>query len=255
MSEAEAASQTAEGTGNGEVTTEVAKPTWIEQLPEDLRSDESFHGFRTIGELVIAHKNSLAEREGLVRVPGEDASDEDRAAYHKLIGVPETPDGYELAPPEGLREGLYNKDMEAAFRAKAHELGLPGTKAAELNNWYYQMMSNGDKQIAQNEQQALDAAMNTLKDEWKGDTFKANSTLAQRAFKTFAGEMEGAQEFLEKTKVGDVALGNHPMFLRIFAGIGQKISDDSSFGRETKTGELSDEDRARARFPKTQFKE
>jgi hypothetical protein len=259
MSDTAAASQTDQGTGNGATDTGIdQKPTWIEQLPEDMRADESFHGFKTIGDLANAHKTSLSERDGLIRVPGEDATDEDRSAFNKAIGVPETPDGYELSPPEGLKEGLYNKDIEASFRAKVHELGIPASKAAELNNWYYRMMGEGDAQMAQQEQAALDESVNTLKTEWPGDKFKENSELAFRAFSKFAGEGESekaaVQEFLEKTKIGNIAIGNHPMFLRVFANIGKTVSDDSGFGREVGGGEQSDEAKAKARFPNTKFK-
>ena len=258
MSDDAAASQTDKGTGNGD-TGSNQKPTWIEQLPEDMRSDESFHGYKTIGDLANAHRAALSERESLIRVPGEDATDEDRAAFYKAIGVPETPDGYELSPPEGLREGLYNKDIESAFKAKVHELGTPADKASALNAWYYGLMGEGEAKIAQQEKASLDEAVNTLKTEWPGDKFKENTELAHRAFTRFAGESDdkkaAVKDFLEKTKVGGLAIGNHPMFLRIFSGIGAQISDDSSFGREHGGGEMSDEARAKSRFPNTKFKE
>jgi hypothetical protein len=55
--------------------------------------------------------------------PGVDSSDEDRARWRRLLGVPETPDAYEINPPCEL----CGPDDEVNRRM--HEAGFSGTQA------------------------------------------------------------------------------------------------------------------------------
>ncbi|MBN8848159.1 MULTISPECIES: hypothetical protein [unclassified Sphingomonas] len=71
------------------------------------------------GLVKVARDNQRALREsGRVKLPGEDAKPEEIAAYRAAIGVPEKPDGYEIAAPEGvqLNEPLINALRDAAVK-------------------------------------------------------------------------------------------------------------------------------------------
>ncbi len=244
------ASQTGDGTGNSVGTPEVIKPTWIEQLPQELREDKTFHGFKTLGELAKAHKATLSERENLIKVPGEGASEEEQKAFWAKIGRPDTSDQYELDKPE---IAAYTAEADKAFREVMLKANLSKNSAKIVHQAFIDSLRSGveqqQKAIA-DEKAALEKSINTLKDEWKGDAFKVNTELAVRAFKKFGGEE--STKFLEETKIGDLPLGSHPSFLKLFAAIGKTISDDSMHGDRTgTTNQLSDEDRAKARFPKT----
>lgn len=237
-------------------TAEVnTAPAWTAQLDKDLQTNERLTSFKSIGEMGKAFLESEGKLSGAVFVPGEDASDEQKAAYREKMGIPATPDKYTIAKPEGLPEGIeYSKEAEGAYKQFAHDNGLTNKQAASLHGWYHDLIKTGYAQQQQTEKQALDAAINTLKDEWKGDAFKANTELATRVFTKFGGEE--AQKFIETTKVNGLPLGDHPVFLKIFANIGKVVSDDSAMGdRSTKGHEMSDEDKAKQRFPNTNFKE
>ena len=67
--------------------------------------------------------------------------------------------------------------------------------------------------------------MNLLKQEW-GDSFNAKADAAFRAAKEFGGqELAGV---LQQT-----GLGNHPVFVKMFAKIGETISEDVARGRSS----------------------
>lgn len=248
-----AASQTNDGTGNGTAVSD-AKPTWIEQLPEDMRGDESLHGHATIGDYVKANNTLATEREGLIKVPGEEATDEDKNAFALKMGRPETAEGYNLSKPSEWPEGVaYDENLEAAYRSVAFEMGLSGDKANQLYNWYNKMSIEGHAANAEADKVATEKSVNALKDVWKGDDFKVNTELAGRAYTKYADE-EG-QKFLEETVVNGVALGDHPVFLKIFKKISDVTSDDNmNVGRDSAFNESSDETKAKERFPNTEFK-
>ncbi len=85
----------------------------------------------------LIHTKQLAsgKMEGYIKVPGENATPEEVAAYRKAQGVPDAPDGYELKKPEGELGNFYNEEEVKAFAAKAAELGLTKAQAAALAEW------------------------------------------------------------------------------------------------------------------------
>jgi hypothetical protein len=53
----------------------------------------------------IARDNQKALREsGRVKIPGENATDEEKAAFREAIGAPKEAAGYEVAMPEGAEQ-------------------------------------------------------------------------------------------------------------------------------------------------------
>ena len=91
-----------------------------------------------------AQKNILdAATPVSVTVPGENASPEEVAAFRKAIGVPDSADGYEIAAPENLPEGLnWDEDAVKAFKAFALEQGLTGKQAAAAVAYHTKMVSD-----------------------------------------------------------------------------------------------------------------
>ena len=236
------------GDGGG---TGAEFPAWMSSLPDAMKQNE---GFKQFGEATEAYTKLdellKADGEGF-KIPGEDATDEEKGAFAQKMGRPETADGYELGKPEGWPAGVaYDENLEAAYRETAFGMGLSGDKAKGLYDWYNKMSLESHAAQAETEKVATEKAVNELEDVWKGDDFKVNTELAHRAFKQYAGEE--ATAFLEETVVNGTALGNHPTFLKLFAEIGKTIGDDTTNpGRGGSGGELSEEDKAKARFPAT----
>lgn len=231
-------------------------PAWTAQLDKDLQGNERLTQFKTIGEMGKAFLDAEGKLKSSVAVPDEKSTDAERAAFYAKLGRPETADKYGITKPADLPEGMaYNEDVEKAFKELAHKEGLTDAQAKNLYGWYYGLAKSGFEQSQVAEKQATEAAINKLKDEWKGDAFKENSEIAVRAFRKFGGDSEDVKAFIETAKVEGVPLGNHPMFLKVFAQIGKAISDDTlnAGGRGGAGGELSDEEKAKARFPNTKF--
>lgn len=122
----------------------------------------------------IARDSVTALREsGRIKVPGEGATAEEVTAYHKAIGVPDAPDGYQVAAikdADGNDVQLDNPLLER-LAGTAHKAGIPKAAYEALVNDYVQ---------AQLEQVAgIDAEQQAAGAEWaKGHGDKAPAKLA-----------------------------------------------------------------------------
>lgn len=98
----------------------AATTNWLDTLPDDIKKDPSLAMFKEPAALakswISAQKMIGAEK---VVIPGEKASDEERAAFYNKIGRPDSPEKYELKPPAGyeLDETSAKSFKEFAFKA------------------------------------------------------------------------------------------------------------------------------------------
>ena len=244
------------GTG-GEGGSSVEFPGWMDSLPDDMKQNESFAQFGKASDAYTKLDELLkADGEGLA-IPGEDASDEDRDAFAMKMGRPETSEGYEIGQPEDWPKDVpYNEALDGQFREMAFKAGVSGEAAKALHSGFNQMVLDAHNAEVQIEKADMEKAENELKTAWPGDAHKVNSEMAHRAFLQFGGESEAeqkeTQEFVDNTIVDGVILGEHPKFLKLFHRIAGAISDDNSnSGMNRASGELSEEDQAKKRFPKS----
>jgi hypothetical protein len=223
---------------------------WLSSIPENLRAHEAFKEVKTLPEVYQGFADLKVRSKDMVAIPGENSTDEEKTAFFTRLGRPEAAEKYTITRPEGVPENLYTPEVAEAMKGIFFKANLSDAQAQVINTEYSSMIKQGEELRIQTEKEATEKAINALKDEWKGDTFKENTEIAARAFKQFGGD-EG-QSFLEETKINGVSLGDHPQFLKIFFAIGKAISDDSAFsGRGGLKGEMSEEDKAKARFPAT----
>lgn len=256
----------ADGDGGVKITmpdgTTVDQPQWMASLPDAHKQNPNFAQFKE-APLVWDRFDKLLKAEGsMITIPGEGASEAERAAFYGKLGRPETPDKYSIAKPGDLPEGIpYTPEGEKAFREQMHKLGVSDAHAKATWDWYWGMSKQGfamhqkaEADKAKAEEQATEAALNTLKGEWKGDDFKVNSELATRAFKKFAGDSIEANKLIAETKINGVALGDHPVFLKLFHAIAKAVGDDQMHpGGGGGQGGGSDEEKAKSRFPNTKW--
>jgi hypothetical protein len=104
------------------------KQGWDASLPEDLKEYASEFGkYPDFTELLRGHANKakLIGQRQQIKPPGPDAKPEEIAAWRKTLGIPEKPEGYQIAKPEKLPEGVDWSDAELqTFQKFAHEQGL-----------------------------------------------------------------------------------------------------------------------------------
>lgn len=243
------------GDKGGDKGGTVELPKWMSSLPDAYKEDARFSKFEEPSKAWDKFATLLDAEGKMIAIPDEKATDEDRAAFYTKLGRPEKAEAYNITKPENLPDGIpYNPELESAFKSFAFDKGLSDKTTGELWGWYHDLIIKGWNDQQKTEQAAFEGTVNALKDEWRGDAFKVNTEIAHRAFVKFGGDE--AKAFLEETKIGNIAIGDHPMFLKIFNAIGKAISDDSAHpgGGDTGGEEKSEEEKARDFFSKSMKK-
>jgi hypothetical protein len=161
-------------------------------------------------------------------VPGKDASDEDVIAYQKALGIPATAEDYEFpnVPESDLTEEV--KASRASWAAKFHELGISKPAAlalAEARNAEEQQIAEAavaaDKAFAAKQEETLQA-------EWKGDDYKLNTELANRAFEDMANRAGLSVDELRHIETKDGRfLMDRADIVRMFATVGREMAEGS----------------------------
>jgi len=208
-------------------TPNPSPPAWTAQLPADLKGNETLTAYESIGDLAgafIEKHGKVSELEGelenRVILPGEKASDEERAAFYARLGRPDDPDGYELARPE-LPEGLpYDEASEKYFRQAFLEANLTKEQAAAVYGRYMSYVKDAFTKAEEMRDKQRDDAIAQLTQEYGGEEpFKAQVELGRRAAEKIGGKE--FQQFLEKS-----GWGNIPIMVKVFAEIGKLIGND-----------------------------
>lgn len=204
----------------------AAKPSedWRADLPDDLK--ETANRFTSKADAVRAIID-MRKRESQVRVPGKNATPEEIATYHKAIGIPEKPEMYEF---EDLPQGMELTDQVKASRAEwskqFHALGIPKDAAKALAKFAneqavrdFTAQVEADKAFAAQQETAL-------RNEWKGDDYERNKTLANRAFSELANRAGLKLDDLTKIETKDGRfLMDRAEIVRMFATIGREMSE------------------------------
>ena len=173
-------------------------------LDEDTRGWLQTKGLTGVDALAKSARESEKLLGGMVKLPGKDATPEERDAFLNKLGRPEKADGYQFTPPKDLPEGLpYDGDRAKAFAGVAHKLGISQEQAAGLHDWFMAdsvnaFASMGEAQKAAMQQRA-GAATEALVKEWgplDGDTAQANFEIADKVFT----QVPGGQDFLNELK-------------------------------------------------------
>ena len=128
--------------------------------------------------------------DGIVHIPGADATDGQRAEFRAAIGVPETADAYDIPKPENMPEGVeWNAGALEPLKAWAHEHNLTGDQLKAAVDFQIQLKGAEVAQMAELQQQQAQQWDDQLRTTW-GPKFEENSKLALQAAATFGFDPE-----------------------------------------------------------------
>lgn len=120
-----------------------AQPDFRAGWDDTLKNDPSLKDFKTPADLAKSYVETKKAYGTLASqkagIPGPDATPEQKAAFYKTLGVPDTEDGYGLVTPEGLPEHLkehYSGDMLKFFGATAKKYNLTPEQAKGIQKDY-----------------------------------------------------------------------------------------------------------------------
>jgi hypothetical protein len=213
---------------NGAATfTTTAAPDWREALPSDLKLDKQVMDFKSVADLARGFSETRKFVSEGVRIPKPDAKPEEIATFHKRLGVPETPDKYQIELPK-LPEGAgaWHEPTIQGFRETAHKAGLTPAQVTQLIGWYAQdQLSKRDQATSTQGKattEARAAAEKALEETWgpkNSPTWKRNVGLARATVRHF---------FADDPAMADLAemRGNDPAWVKGLAKIGMQMLED-----------------------------
>jgi len=226
-------------------------PSAVAALGDDFKDSKVFEGIKNPSDLVSAFANTKKmvgqKLEGVIKKPGEKATDAEKAEYRKSLlaelGTPEKPEDYDFARPEKLPEGMqYDENFEAAFRQFFYEIGAPKDMVSAISNKFNEMQIANHNAYLEKQETAFRESAAELDKDWSGDKAAVNNTAAFKAIMQF-GTPE-LQKMLKDAKISDVGnISNHDMWRklnfspsqrRVWANIGlamksgQIVSDEST---------------------------
>ena len=210
--------------------TVEAPPSWRDEVPEDYREEKTLSKYQTVGDLAKGHVHLSRMMGNSVKIPEEDATDEERNDFYTKLGRPETADKYEYERPD-MPEGMaYDQNSETAFKPLAHDQGLSQKQVGSILDFYnkFALDSQIDNKLHMDEAYFKGEA--ALQKEWGMKGYDRNVSIAQRAMKEFGGPE------LEKLLSEDPR-GSHPALIKAFYKMGLKSQEarpldaehDSSF--------------------------
>lgn len=186
-----------------------------------------FRDFPSLAKSYVEAQKLIGQRtEGMVKLPGQDAAPEEVAAFHRALGVPESPDGYDIKIPDTLPEGLSPApELLAPLKEKAHALGIPPAALQELVNFQIEAEARQIEEMNQQQVEEAKQARAELQREW-GSRYDEKSMRARRAAETFG---LGA----------DSPVLDNPDVMRALARAADLISEDRLSGHETAASTLT----------------
>lgn len=206
-------------------TAPAAPPEWMGKIDEPIRNVFAAKGWadpdpvaalaKVGGAYVNAEKLIGAEKLPLPPKGADGKRDFANWDGWKALGVPEKPDAYAFAKPEGF-DG-YSDDMAGAFRGIAHKARLTPEQAAIVHDAYVGMARSG---VALTKAEA-EKQLESLRVEW-GAEYAAKAAQA-RAGATPALEAAGltGDDF---DKIGN-AIG-HDKAVKMFQHYGASMGED-----------------------------
>lgn len=183
---------------------------------------------------VLSLQSKLSEG-GRIRLPGENATPEDLAEYAKAMGIPESPDKWNItaAPAKGYEVTEADKGAVKSLTEELHAMVARGAKPEQLINFavqkYYDVAAQNVIAI---EERAADAAYEGEQQnrELWGDKYDQNIGWAIAGAKHFFPGSDEEFDVLMGTKLDTGhALFDHPVIQRIFAQVGMEHAEDPFF--------------------------
>ena len=186
--------------------------TLMDALPDgELRDKLVGMGFTTVEALAEGYSSQNRTMSSSTRVPGANASDEDRARYYRAIGRPDSVDGYEI--PQSSDAGFTR--IMGALRTVAHTEGLSTKQFAALAAVAANETATMNTEVQSGIQQRSAGWHQKAKDQY-GDKLDDVVAQGKRIIDQLAEQDPELKSMLESS-----GLGNHPAMLGLMSQIGE----------------------------------
>jgi hypothetical protein len=225
--------------GTTQNAAQAAITDWRTSIPEDIRNEPSLQHITDVGNLAKSYVNAQKMvGQDKIPLPTKYATDQDWTNVFNKLGRPDSPDKYEIKPPQGKS---FDDNILKEFKQAAHAANLLPQQVQKVIDWYGQVTDKVNQQVTEKTQAERVNAENALKTEW-GNAFDTKVSKARQALKDFADPND--IKYIEES-----GLGNNPVLIKMLAKMGESVSEDK-FRGDAKTSVAQTPAEALAEFNK-----
>lgn len=158
----------------------------------------------------VRTKISKGELKAPTKAPGDDATPEQIAEWRQANDIPEAPEKYDAALPDGMVLGEADKPMLESFQKAMHAANIPQAHfKAALGWWQAQQIANQEK-LTLADAGYRKGAEDTLREQW-GPEYRVNVTLYKEALESLP---DGLGDLLNTARDAEGRLlGANPAFV------------------------------------------
>lgn len=167
---------------------------WFQDYAEDpafspyLNSLSKYKDLPGLIKVAEDSRRQLSQRmDGYVKLPGEDASDDEISAYREKVGIPSEIDGYEFSLPDGVSipEGIeVTAERQEAFAEFAHKAGLTKQQANDAFGFLVESELQDYGSLQKENEAAAEADRKELREVWGAD-YESRQQDARRVAASF----------------------------------------------------------------------
>ena len=205
-------------TGGAPAGSSAGSMDWRASLDETLRADPTLADIRDLNGLAKSyiHAQRMVGKDKIT-IPTDAADALEWDAFYERLGRPG--DGNYKLDPAGLMPADLPFDPQVLDRFKKvfHSAGLSQKQAEGVFKNYLEYVGEVHNNNLAGVEQQRQGWVNDLRKEF-GRAFDERVDLAVRAVETFGGQ--DFMKWLDQTGMGD-----HPMFVKMFAQIGQQMQE------------------------------
>ena len=215
-----------EETPKEETPKEDAPKDWREGIT-DSEAKKIAERYQSLDELAKAQLELRQKLSKAVFVPGEKATDEEKAAFNKALGVPEDINDYALDLPKDFDQEVLTTDEAKqsleSFAKIAQAAGVSKDAFKAITGEYFRQIDAAQKATIDADKQFAKETEEALKEEW-GKGFNKEKEYANRGAEWVFGD--DFNDFTNLKTSDDRLVGDHPLLLKALNKIGRAISED-----------------------------
>ena len=209
------------------VTSPVVNPdgtftdAFRESLSEDIRNEPCLNNVKSLSDLATQHVNMTRNfgKDKMV-IPNENSSESDWETFHKIGGMPETPQDYNLKRPDDYPEELFSDELATKAQDLFHKIGLSTKQAEALMQFNLNATLGAHTTQVQTMELQQKEAVDSLSNEW-GAAYDQKLHLGNIALEQ---AVDGNEEFRERIKS---KFGNDSDFIKFASNLGAKLAEST----------------------------
>lgn len=191
-----------------------AEGDWRRTLPQELQSEMSLKNMNDIPTMTKAYLSAQkmvgADK---VALPSKHATEDDWKAFWEKVGLPATPDQYEVGIPKEAK--FIDANTLAELKPIAHKLGIMPKQLEGVLAFYEQHVGKTQGLMSVQKAESTANEIKALQTEW-GNAYGQNLSLAQKFLKE-----HGTPEISKY--LADTGLGNDTKLIKLLANAGKKM--------------------------------